>query len=100
MVKMWKKHFGVIFDFMPESNHTLSELVLNAKIICLKVRQFKIKTLMFQNVLIWAKIDNFKNLFPPFPLTLQLKTKLFNHLDFQFSDFQLRPFVDPKPVEL
>ena len=50
MVKMWNKHFGVIFDFMPESHPTLPELVLNAKIICLKVPRFKIKTLSFQNV--------------------------------------------------
>ena len=50
MVKMWNKHFGVVFDFMPESHPTLSNLVLNAKIISLKVPQLKIKTLSFQNV--------------------------------------------------
>ena len=50
MVKMWNKHFMVIFDFMPESHPTLSNLVLNAKIISLKVPRFKIKTLSFQNV--------------------------------------------------
>ena len=33
-------------------------------------------------------------------LLLHPKTKLYNHLGFQFSDFQLRSFVDPKPVEL
>ena len=32
--------------------------------------------------------------------TVQPKTKLYNHLGFQFSDYQLRSFVDPKPVEL
>ena len=31
---------------------------------------------------------------------LQPKTKLYNHLALQFLDFQLKSFVDPKPVEL
>ena len=31
---------------------------------------------------------------------IQPKTKLYNHLALQFSDFQLKSFVDPKPVEL
>ena len=50
MVKMWNKHFGVVFDFMPESHPTVPNLVLNAKIISSKVPRFKIKTLSFQNV--------------------------------------------------
>ena len=68
MVKMWNKHFGVVFDFMPESHPTLSNLVLNAKIISLKVPHgSKSKPYHFKMCLIWAKIDNFKNLFPPLP---------------------------------
>ena len=47
---MWNKHFGVIFDFMPESHPTLSNLLLNATIISFKVPRFKIKTLSCQNV--------------------------------------------------
>ena len=31
---------------------------------------------------------------------IQPKTKLYNHLALQFLDFQLKSFVDPKPVEL
>ena len=31
---------------------------------------------------------------------LQPKTKLYNHLGFLFSDFRIKLFVDPKPVEL
>ena len=31
---------------------------------------------------------------------IQPKTKLYNHFGFQFRDFQLRSFVDPKPAEL
>ena len=50
MVKMWNKHFGVVFDFMLETHPTLSNLVLNAKIISLKMPRFKIKILSFQNV--------------------------------------------------
>ena len=33
-------------------------------------------------------------------VNIQPKTKLYNHLALQFSDFQLKSFVDPKPVEL
>ena len=33
-------------------------------------------------------------------LCIQPKTKLYNHLGFQFSDFQFKSFVDPKPVDL
>ena len=31
---------------------------------------------------------------------IQPKTKLYNHLGFPFSDFRIKLFVDPKPVEL
>ena len=31
---------------------------------------------------------------------LQIRTFDYTHLGFQFSDFQLESFVDPKPVEL
>ena len=31
---------------------------------------------------------------------LQIRTFDYTHLGFQFSDFQLKSFVDPKPVEL
>ena len=34
------------------------------------------------------------------PKHIQPKTKLYNHLALQFSDFQIKSFVDPKPVEL
>ena len=37
---------------------------------------------------------------PDFAKNIQPKTKLYNHLALQFSDFQLKSFVDPKPVEL
>ena len=33
-------------------------------------------------------------------INVQPKTKLYNRMGFQFSDFQLRSFIDPKPVEL
>ena len=33
-------------------------------------------------------------------IPIQPKTKLYNQKGFQFSDFQLRAFVDPKPVEV
>ena len=31
---------------------------------------------------------------------IQIRTFDYTHLGFQFSDFQLESFVDPKPVEL
>ena len=31
---------------------------------------------------------------------IQIRTFDYTHLGFQFSDFQLKSFVDPKPVEL
>ena len=33
-------------------------------------------------------------------VNVQPKTKLYNHLGFPFSDFRIKLFVDPKPVEL
>ena len=33
-------------------------------------------------------------------LEVQIRTFDYTHLGFQFSDFQLKSFVDPKPVEL
>ena len=33
-------------------------------------------------------------------LDIQIRTFDYTHLGFQFSDFQLKSFVDPKPVEL
>ena len=33
-------------------------------------------------------------------IDIQIRTFDYTHLGFQFSDFQLKSFVDPKPVEL
>ena len=33
-------------------------------------------------------------------IDIQIRTFDYTHLGFQFSDFQLESFVDPKPVEL
>ena len=35
-----------------------------------------------------------------FLIYIQIGTFDYTHLGFQFSDFQLKSFVDPKPVEL
>ena len=63
-----------------------------------------VKVVEFQRVAIkdqysdfYIQLNNFKGFFTS---CIQPKTKLNNHLGFQFSDFQLRSFVDPKPVEL
>ena len=55
---------------------------------------------LVQKQLILKDIKNICTIFNAKETDIQPKTKLYNHLALQFSDFQLKSFVDPKPVEL